>query len=34
LIESGSGEKTRTGVRRDENGQPVRYSKKTGAKLD
>jgi large subunit ribosomal protein L24 len=34
LVESGSGEKTRTGVRRDENGGSVRYSKKSGAKLD
>jgi large subunit ribosomal protein L24 len=34
LIESGSGEKTRIGLRRDEDGQAVRYSKKTGAELD
>ena len=34
LVESGSGEKTRVGVRRDENGQPVRYARKSGAKLD
>ncbi len=33
LVES-SGGKTRVGVRRDENGQPVRYSKKSGAVLD
>ncbi|MBK7217841.1 MAG: 50S ribosomal protein L24 [Candidatus Promineofilum sp.] len=34
LVETGSGEKTRVGVRRDENGRPVRYSKKSGAELD
>lgn len=34
LVETGSGEKTRVGIRRDENGQPIRYSKKSGAELD
>lgn len=34
LVESGSGEKTRVGVRRDANSQSVRYSKKSGATLD
>ena len=34
LVETSSGEKTRVGVRRDENGRPVRYSKKSGAELD
>ena len=34
LVETGSGQKTRVGVRRDENGRPVRYSKKSGAELD
>ncbi len=34
LVELGSGEKTRIGVRRDENNHVVRFSKATGAKLD
>ena len=34
LVESSSGEKTRIGVRRDENNHVVRYSKKTGSELD
>lgn len=34
LVESGSGETTRVGVRRDENNHVVRYSKKSGAALD
>lgn len=34
LVESGSGETTRIGVRRDENNHVVRYSKKSGAELD
>ena len=34
LVETGSGAKTRPGGRRDENGRPVRYSKKSGAELD
>ncbi len=29
-----NGGKTRVGVRRDENGRPVRYSKKSGAELN
>ena len=33
LVESG-GEKTRVGVRRDEDNHVVRFSKKSGAKLD
>ncbi len=33
LVESG-GDKTRIGVRRDENNHVVRYSKKSGAELD
>ncbi len=32
LVEGGA--KTRVGLRRDENGRPVRYSKKSGAELD
>jgi large subunit ribosomal protein L24 len=34
LVESGSGEKTRIGMRRDEDGRVVRYAKKSGAELD
>lgn len=34
LVESGSGEKTRIGVRRDENNHVVRYSKKSGTELE
>ncbi|MBP6787570.1 MAG: 50S ribosomal protein L24 [Candidatus Promineofilum sp.] len=34
LVEGGSGQRTRVGLRRDDNGHPVRYSKKTGAELD
>jgi large subunit ribosomal protein L24 len=34
LVESGSGERTRVGLRRDGDGHIVRYSKKTGAELD
>lgn len=34
LVEPGSGEKTRVGVRRDEDNHVVRYSKKTGAELE
>jgi len=34
LVESATGEKTRVGVRRDENNHVVRYAKKTGAELD
>ncbi len=34
LVDSGSGEKTRIGVRRDEDNHVVRYSKKSGAELD
>lgn len=34
LVESDGGEKTRIGVRRDDNNHVVRYSKKTGAELD
>lgn len=34
LVESGSGEKTRVGVRRDKDGLPVRYAKKSGAALE
>jgi large subunit ribosomal protein L24 len=34
LVESGSGEKTRVGQRRDENNHVIRYSKKTNTDLD
>jgi hypothetical protein len=34
LVEGGSGQRTRVGLRRDDNGRPVRYSKKSGAELD
>ena len=34
LVEPGNGEKTRVGVRRDEDNHVVRYSKKTGAELE
>ncbi|MBP6015343.1 MAG: 50S ribosomal protein L24 [Candidatus Promineofilum sp.] len=34
LVESNSGDKTRVGVRRDENNHVVRFSKKSGAELD
>ena len=34
LVETGSGQKTRVGVRRDVKGRHVRYSKKSGAELD
>jgi large subunit ribosomal protein L24 len=34
LVEPGSSEKTRVGVRRDEDNHVVRYSKKTGAELE
>lgn len=33
LVEPGSGEKSRVGVRRDENNHVVRYAKKSGAGL-
>lgn len=34
LVEPGSGERTRVGVRRDKDGLPVRYAKKSGAELE
>lgn len=34
LVESASGEKTRVGVRRNEDNHVVRYAKKSGAELD
>lgn len=34
LVDPKSGELTRVGIRRDENGRPVRYAKKSGADLD
>jgi large subunit ribosomal protein L24 len=34
VVESGSGERTRVGLRRDGNGNPVRYARKSGAELD
>jgi large subunit ribosomal protein L24 len=34
LVEPGSGERTRVGIRRDDDGRPVRYAKKSGAELE
>jgi large subunit ribosomal protein L24 len=34
LVEPGSGQRTRVGLRRDQDGQPVRYAKKSGAELE
>lgn len=34
LVEPSTGEKTRVGVRRDENNHVVRFAKKSGAELD
>jgi large subunit ribosomal protein L24 len=34
LVDPGNGELTRIGIRRDENGRPVRYAKNSGVDLD
>lgn len=34
LVEAGSGQRTRVGLRRDKDGLPVRYAKKSGAELE